>query len=142
MIAFFEWPQVEKIPGKDHGVPVKGPFAFDHVSIGVNHPDDLWQIKDKMAAADIWVSEVIDHGFIHSIYTFDPNDIPIEFSAPVAGVDIRQNPVMKDREPTQTALEGPEPRPGHWPDVRLPTPEADRTTYAGEGTVILEDCNC
>ena len=29
MIAFFEWPHVESIPEKDHGVPVKGPLAFD-----------------------------------------------------------------------------------------------------------------
>ena len=36
MIAFFEWPEVEKIPLKDHGVPVKGPFAFDHISFGWN----------------------------------------------------------------------------------------------------------
>ena len=28
MIAFFEWPGAEKIPEKDHGVPVTGPIAF------------------------------------------------------------------------------------------------------------------
>jgi len=27
MIAFFEWSDVEKIPVKDHGIPVKGPLA-------------------------------------------------------------------------------------------------------------------
>ncbi|MDH4012260.1 MAG: VOC family protein, partial [Desulfobacterales bacterium] len=81
MIAFFEWPDVEKIPDKDHGVPVRGPFVFDHVSLGVESDDDLWELKDKLETAGIWVSEVIDHGFIHSIYTFDPNNIPIEFSA-------------------------------------------------------------
>ena len=28
MIAFFEWRDAEKIPLKDHGVPVKGPVAI------------------------------------------------------------------------------------------------------------------
>jgi len=67
MIAFFEWPDVEKIPKKDHGVPVKGPLAFDHVSLGVACDDDLWRLKDKFEAAGLWISEVIDHGFIHSV---------------------------------------------------------------------------
>ena len=75
MIAFFEWPEVENMPEKDHGVPVKGPFSFDHVSIGVSDKDTLWEIKDRLEAAEFWVSEVIDHGFIHSIYAFDPNNI-------------------------------------------------------------------
>jgi catechol 2,3-dioxygenase-like lactoylglutathione lyase family enzyme len=35
MIAFFEWPGVEPVSEKDHGVPVRGPVAFDHVSIGL-----------------------------------------------------------------------------------------------------------
>ena len=141
MIAFFEWPHVERLPEKDHGVPVKGPHAFDHISIEVAEAEDLWEIKDKLDAADIWVSEVIDHGFIHSIYAFDPNNIPIEFSAPVPGVDIRQSPVMADRHPSPVGGEGAEPQHGHWPDVRSPTPLAERMTYEGEGTIIREKIN-
>ena len=88
MIAFFEWPEVENIPEKDHGVPVKGPFAFDHIALEVSSHEDLWTLKDRLEANDIWVSEVVDHGFIQSIYTFDPNDIPIEFSVPMKEVDL------------------------------------------------------
>ena len=139
MIAFFEWPGVENISEKDHGAPVKGPFAFDHVSLSVESDDDLWEIKDKMEAAGIWVSEVINHGFIHSIYTFDPNNIPIEFSAPVPGVDLRKDPKMKDRTPTAVALEGSEPQIGHWPDVATPTPFPDRAVYPGEEVVLAKD---
>jgi catechol 2,3-dioxygenase-like lactoylglutathione lyase family enzyme len=135
MIAFFEWPDVKKSPLKDHGVPVKGPFGFDHVSFEVESDADLWELKDKLEAADIWVSEVIDHGFIHSIYTFDPNNIPIEFSAPVPSADIRKNPKMRDTEPSPVAQEGSEPQPGHWPDVKNPTPAEDRKIYPGEGAV-------
>ena len=139
MIAFFEWPDVDKIPEKDHGVPVKGPLAFDHVSIGVESDEDLWELKDKFEAADIWVSEVIDHGFIHSIYAFDPNNIPIEFSAPVPGVDIRKHPRMKDKRPTAVSQEGPEPQPGIWPDTIKPTQPAERKVYPGEGMIIVEN---
>jgi len=137
MIAFFEWPDVDKAPEKDHGVPVKGPFVFDHVSVEVESEADLWELKDKFEAADIWVSEIIDHGFIHSIYAFDPNNIAIEFSAPV-GVDIRQEPKMRDAKPTSVAKEGAEPQPGHWPEVTRPTPDDERTVYPGEGVVFRE----
>ena len=40
MIAFFEWPDVETVPEKDHGVPVRGPISFDHVSIAVETDAD------------------------------------------------------------------------------------------------------
>ncbi len=139
MIAFFEWPDVEKIPEKDHGVPVKGPFAFDHVAIEVESDDDLWELKDRFEAADIWVSEIIDHGFIHSVYAFDPNNIAIEFSAPVIGVDIRRYPKMKDKKPLPTALEGADPQPGHWPEITNPTPKDERRVYPGEGMILLDD---
>ncbi len=139
MIAFFEWPEVEKIPEKDHGAPVRGPFAFDHVSFEVEADEDLWELKDTLEAADIWVSEVIDHGFIHSIYTFDPNNIAIEFSAPVSEVNIRKVPKMRDKRPSSVALEGPEPQPGHWPGTERATPEKDRMIYPGEGTVLVDD---
>jgi catechol 2,3-dioxygenase-like lactoylglutathione lyase family enzyme len=136
MIAFFEWPDVEKISEKDHGAPVKGPFVFDHVSFEVESEDDLWELKDKLEAAHIWVSEVIDHGFIHSIYAFDPNNIPIEFSAPVFGVDVRRHPKMRDKSPSAVAREGPESQVGHWPACKNPTPEKDRLVYPGEGAIL------
>lgn len=141
MIAFFEWPNVDAIPEKDHGVPVKGPFAFDHVSFEVEREEDLWELKDRLEASEIWVSEVVNHGFIHSIYTFDPNNIPIEFSAPVPGVDIRKHPKMRDKRPTAVALEGPEPQSGHWPERFEPTPPEDRYAYPGEGMILVEEDN-
>jgi len=134
LIAFFEWPGVEPIPERDHGRPVQGPFAFDHVSIGVETEGDLWEIKDRMEAAGLWVSEVIDHGFIHSIYAFDPNGIPIEFSRNVEGIDIRRKPVMADKAPSRIAQEGAEPQRDRWPAFASPTPEKDRRAYPGAGS--------
>lgn len=139
MIAFFEWPGVEKLPEKDHGVPVTGPVAFDHLSLAVAGDPDLWTIKDRLEAAGFWVSEVIDHGFIHSVYSFDPNEIPIEFSAPVPSVDLRRRPQMHDRQPSAVAREGSDPQPGRWPPVTRPTPVDQRPVYPGEGEVFTAD---
>jgi len=138
LIAFFEWPDVTPVARKDHGVPVRGPLAFDHVAVGVAGAEDLWELKDKLEAAGFWVSEVMDHGFIHSIYTFDPNEIPIEFSAPVKTVDLGQSPQMADRNPCQAALEGADPQPGQWPPVISPTPVVERWVYPGEGVVLRD----
>jgi catechol 2,3-dioxygenase-like lactoylglutathione lyase family enzyme len=132
-IAFFEWPGVEPVPEKEHGRIVKGPFAFDHVSFGVTDKDGLWDLKARISAAGLWVSEVIDHGFILSIYTFDPNGIPIEFSWNVEGIDIRRNPVMADSLPSAVTQEGPEPQCEIWPEAEAPTPIEERKVYPGQG---------
>lgn len=132
MLAFFEWPGVEPLPEKDHGVPKGGPFVFDHLSIGVQSKEDLFSLKAALEGAGFWVSEVMDHGFILSVYAFDPNGIPIEFSWDVPGEDLRERPAMLDRSPSKAALEGSEPQHGKWPQPR-PLPEEERTVYPGEG---------
>jgi catechol 2,3-dioxygenase-like lactoylglutathione lyase family enzyme len=137
LIAFFEWPGVEPLPEKDHGAPVLGPFGFDHVSIGVETEDDLWELKDRLDAAGFWVSEVVDHGFIHSIYSFDPNNIPIEFSYSTRGAEIREHPVMADPDASAVTRQGAEPQPGYWPKVQTPTPVAQRQIYPGAGTELF-----
>lgn len=138
MIAFFEWPDLDNCPEKDHGVPVKGPACFDHVSFELASQDELWELRDRLETADIWVSEAVDHGFIHSIYTFDPNGIAIEFSVPVPDVDIRSTPVMVDSEPTALAREGADPVPGRWPEPDRFTPPEEREVYPGEGDQIRQ----
>jgi len=138
LIAFFEWPGVEPITEKDHGAPVRGPYAFDHVSFGVETEEDLWELKDKLDAAGFWVSEVVDHGFIHSIYCFDPNNIPVEFSYSIRGREIRDKPVMGDTDPSGITREGSEPRGVVWPAVEWPTPPAERKVYPGAGSELFQ----
>jgi catechol 2,3-dioxygenase-like lactoylglutathione lyase family enzyme len=137
MITFFEWPDIVPVAEKEHGRPVHGPFIFDHVSIGMETEDELWQLKDRIDAAGIWVSEVIDHGFIHSIYSFDPNGIPVEFSYHVVGTNVRNEPLMADREPTPAAQEGSEPQFDKWPQVVKPTPKNERKVYPGAGSELF-----
>lgn len=142
MIAFFEWPDVEPQSEKDHGVPVRGPFAFDHVSFEVLNEEDLWRLKQRLEEADQWVSEVIDHGFIYSIYTFDPNNIPIEFSWPVDTVNLREKPCMADTAPSDLAREGSEPQPGRWPEPISTAAGPKRVVYPGEGRLLLDENAC
>lgn len=137
-IAFFEWYEVRPVQEKEHGRPVSGPFVFDHIAISVETRDDLWNLKDRIDAAGFWVSEVVDHGFIHSIYSFDPNGIPVEFSWNVEGVDVSENPLMADTEPTACAQEGPEPLWDQWPAVTTPTPESERKVYPGDGSKYFD----
>jgi catechol 2,3-dioxygenase-like lactoylglutathione lyase family enzyme len=137
LLAFFEWPDVQPVKPKTHGRPVKGPFVFDHISFGVNSSEELWELKDTLAAAGFEPSDVIDHGFIHSIYAYDPNGIPIEFSWTVEGRNIHDEPVMGDIEPTALAKEGPEPQPDRWPAIEHRTSPDKRKVYAGAGSELF-----
>lgn len=137
LLAFFEWPEVEAVEEKDHGFPVKGPVIFDHISFGVETAEELWELKDRLEAAGFWVSEVIDHGFIHSIYSFDPNGIPIEFSCGARKADLRKTPRMVDSAPSAITLEGPEPQAGQWPTPAVTTPE-EPAVYPGEGLDLVQ----
>jgi catechol 2,3-dioxygenase-like lactoylglutathione lyase family enzyme len=137
LLAFFEWPGVEPVKEKQQGRPVQGPFIFDHVAFGVEGEDDLWEIKDKLEAAGFPVSDVIDHGFIHSIYAHDPNGLAIEFSHSIGAVNIRKNPQMKDKSPSKVATEGSDPIDGVWPAVKRFTPLSKRIIYPGAGSELF-----
>ncbi|HCE46990.1 MAG TPA: VOC family protein [Lentisphaeria bacterium] len=136
-IAFFEWSGIKPVSPKEHGEPVRGPFVFDHVSFGMDSEDELWELKDKLDAAGFNPSDVIDHGFIHSIYAYDPNGMPIEFSCNVRGMDVHAKPTMADISPTPLALEGSKPQPGRWPAVIKATPVSDRHVFKGAGSEIF-----
>ena len=137
-IAFFEWSDVNPIPEKDAGVAIKGSVVFDHVSFGVETEDDLWKIKDKLDAGGLWVSEVIDHGFIHSIYTFDPNGISVEFSHDVEGINVHKDTIMADLIPSPFAQEGSDPQIDKWPQVEKSTPLHERKIYPGFGSDMFQ----
>ena len=137
LLAFFEWQGVQPVVEKEHGRPVQGPFIFDHVSFGVEDEEDLWELKDRLEAAGFNVSDVINHGFIHSIYAHDPNGIPIEFSHNVEGIDVRKEPQMKDQVPSTITLEGAEPNKHVWSSVENPTPIEKRIVYPGAGSELF-----
>jgi catechol 2,3-dioxygenase-like lactoylglutathione lyase family enzyme len=131
MISFFEWPDVKPIDDKDPGRPVAGPFGFDHICFEVENRDELWSLRDKLEAADIWFTEVLDNGFIHSIFSTDPNNIQLEFCYRVQGINISQQPRMLDTDQSAITAEGPELQTGRWPEVTRATPEQERKVHPG-----------
>lgn len=108
-ISFFEWPGVEKVGLKRPGEPVTGPFNFDHVAIGMESGDDLLRLQSILDREDYPVSDIVDHGFVHSIYTYDPNGIPLEFNRMVPEADVVEHPVFADVNPPEEATRGPNP---------------------------------
>lgn len=118
-IAFFEWPDAVNPEAKDHGAPTREPLAFDHVAIGVETESELDTIRELLTNAGFDVSPVINHGFIKSVYSFDPNNIPIEFCWDVHGNDLRTRPRKSDRNPCDAGKEGIDPQPGKWPGRRF-----------------------
>lgn len=91
-------------------------------------------MKALLEENGFWASEVIDHGFILSLYAFDPNNIPIEFSYSVPEFDVRAHPIMIDSQPTPAALEGSEARTAVWREVLSPAEDID--VYAGEADAV------
>ena len=133
-IAFFEWSGARPAELKLHGQPFEGPIVFDHIAFGMESSEETWRLKDKLEAAGFQCSDMLDHGFIHSVYSFDPNGIPIEFSYEVEGQDIHKTPALHDPEPPASAKEGADPQPDKWPEVVVPTPMEDRIVKAGDGS--------
>jgi catechol 2,3-dioxygenase-like lactoylglutathione lyase family enzyme len=132
LIAFFEWPGAEPVPDKDAGRPAKGPIIFDHLCIELTGMEQFWALKDRLTAAGVWVTEAIDNGFIHSIFSTDPNGIQLEFCYRIENRNILNKVRMKDPVPSEAAKEGSGPFPEKWPEVKSPTPENERKIYPGE----------
>ncbi|MBI4698321.1 MAG: VOC family protein [Nitrospirae bacterium] len=141
MISFFEWSDVEPVPDKDPGRPVKGPFSLDHLCIQVASEDEIWVLKDRLESAGVWVTEVIDNGFIHSIFSTDPNNIQIEFCCAVKGVSFFKNPKMVDSKPSAVTMEGTESQSNKWLLAGQHSLPQDRKIYQGELKKILTEEN-
>jgi catechol 2,3-dioxygenase-like lactoylglutathione lyase family enzyme len=138
LISFFEWPEVEPAADKDPGRPAKGPVIFDHLCIELTDEEQFWALKDRLTAAGVWVTEALDNGFIHSIFSTDPNGIQLEFCYGINKRDIRNKYRMKDPMPSDAAKEGPGPFPEKWPGVEERTTENERKVYPGELKQLFE----
>jgi catechol 2,3-dioxygenase-like lactoylglutathione lyase family enzyme len=139
LLSFFEWPGAEPVPERDHGVPKLGPIVFDHVALELGGEEELFELRDRLSAGGFWVSEPVDQGYVHSIYTFDPNGVPVEFSVAVEETDLRTVARFVDRDPGAVALEGSEPQPGVWPAPERSTPVNERKVYPGAGSEYFRE---
>ncbi|MGD0379230.1 MAG: VOC family protein [Acidimicrobiales bacterium] len=80
-VAFFEYTgiPVDRF-AKPAGVPDPRAVQFDHLSFNLPDEHALLELRDRLKSAACEVTDVVDHGFIHSIYFTDPNGIALEAS--------------------------------------------------------------
>ena len=138
-IAFFEYEIAQPMDyDKFHGSPTDKPIGFDHVSFTVASRKVLFELKDRLEAADIDVTGAVDHGTMWSIYFFDPiNNLPLEASWNC--VEIVKTPAILDSAPLKVATEGSSPQPGHWPEVITHTKEEEMNPVPGNGFAMREN---
>jgi len=80
-IAFFEYFDHEVATfAKPAGIPYKHASQFDHLSLGLADERALEDLRERLIAYGCEVTEVVDHGFIRSIYFSDPTGIALEAS--------------------------------------------------------------
>jgi len=80
-VAFFEYAGVElETFAKPAGVPDGRATQFDHLSFNLADEAALLSLRSRLKAAGSEVTDVVDHGFIRSIYFTDPNGIALEAS--------------------------------------------------------------
>jgi catechol 2,3-dioxygenase-like lactoylglutathione lyase family enzyme len=80
-VAFFEYTDVslEKF-AKPAGIPDPRAVQFDHLSFNLTDEDALLALRHRLKAAGCEITDVVDHGFIRSVYFTDPNGIALEAS--------------------------------------------------------------
>lgn len=132
-LTFFEWPRCEKPPKKRHGEPLEGEGCFDHVAFEVGSMEDLSALQNLLIDNSFAASDIVDHGFLFSLYSFDPNNIPIEFVYPKPGRDLYQNPLLKDPAPSPAAARENSPPPYE------PDPAEEVVIVKGEWSQFFED---
>ncbi|HEX7166767.1 MAG TPA: VOC family protein [Acidimicrobiales bacterium] len=79
-IAFFEVKDAETFMAPA-GIPDRLRKAqFDHLSFNLPDEQALHDLRDRLKSAGCGVTDVVDHGFVRSIYFNDPNGIALEAS--------------------------------------------------------------
>ena len=80
-IAFFEYAgQHLASYSKPAGVPYEKAPQFDHLSMHLPDEDALLRLRDRLKSHGCEVTDVVDHGFLRSIYFSDNNGIALEAS--------------------------------------------------------------
>jgi catechol 2,3-dioxygenase-like lactoylglutathione lyase family enzyme len=80
-LAFFEYLDSPPEPfAKPAGIPNPKASQFDHLSFALVDEEALLDMRSRLKAANCEVTDVVDHGFIRSIYFNDPNGIALEAS--------------------------------------------------------------
>ena len=80
-VAFFQYLHAEvESYAKPAGVPFPRAAQFDHLSVALPDEEALLSLRERLKEAGCEVTDVIDHGFLRSVYFSDPNGIALEAS--------------------------------------------------------------
>ncbi|MBK5287932.1 MAG: VOC family protein [Acidimicrobiia bacterium] len=80
-IAFFEYADAPSEPfSKPAGIPDTRAPQFDHVSFDLVDEEALEDLRKALLDAGSDITDVVDHGFLRSVYFTDPNGIALEAS--------------------------------------------------------------
>ena len=80
-VAFFEYRDAAVEPfAVAAGIPDPRKAQFDHLSFNLPDEEALLRLRDRLKEAHCEVTDVVDHGFLRSIYFTDPHGIALEAS--------------------------------------------------------------
>jgi catechol 2,3-dioxygenase-like lactoylglutathione lyase family enzyme len=80
-VAFFEYADADLATfAKPAGVPDPRAIQFDHLSLDLEDEAALEALQARLKEHGCEVTDVVDHGFIRSVYFTDPNGIALEAS--------------------------------------------------------------
>ena len=122
-IAFFEVAGTETF-AKAAGAPSDRAIQLDHISFDVPDEHALEMLRKRLLEAGSEVTEVVDHGFIRSVYFTDPNGIALEASwwvvdATGRPADTTDSLLFSDPDPVPAVAELTRGALDHVPTTRL-----------------------
>jgi catechol 2,3-dioxygenase-like lactoylglutathione lyase family enzyme len=110
-IAFFEYQgaEIERF-AKPAGIPDVRASQFDHLSLNLADEQAIEELRARIKEHGCEVTDIVDHGFIRSIYFTDPNGIALEASFWVSdptghAVDLGDTRLFADRDPVPAVAE-------------------------------------
>jgi len=124
-VAFFEVTGTETFDkGAGSPPPLPIPIQMDHLAFNLPDEDALEQLRARLVAAGSEVTEVVDHGFVRSVYFTDPNGIALEASYWVTdgtgrNADPADHALFSDPDPVPALAELAEGRLDTVPVTRL-----------------------
>ena len=78
-VAFFDIDGIGTF-AKPAGAPPSQTIQFDHLSFNLPDERGLLDLRQRLLDAGCECTEVVDHGFVRSVYFTDPNGIALEAS--------------------------------------------------------------
>ena len=110
-VAFFEYRDTPVDAfAKPAGIPDRRKIQFDHLSFNLPDEESLLSLRSRLKADDCEVTDVVDHGFVRSVYFTDPNGIALEASCWVLDAtgrpaDYRDGRLFADADPVPSVRE-------------------------------------